>query len=126
MAEVVCAIGVPHTPFYPALVAREGPNCETATLFRAVREHLEAVRPDVLLVFDSDHLNTFFFDNLPTFAIGMKSVIEGPNDEGATILPSMRVPGHPTLARHLYRSTVLGGYDLSPSAGTQSVPLVGS
>ncbi len=113
MAEIVCALGVPHTPFYPALVAREGPECETARLYRAVREQLEAVRPDVLLVFDSDHLNTFFFDNWPTFAIGSAAAIEGPNDDNATIIPSTIVAGNEDLAMHVYRGAVLGGFDFS-------------
>ena len=112
MAEIVCALGVPHTPFFPALVAREGPKCETARLYRAVREHLEAVRPDVLLVFDSDHLNTFFFDNWPTFAIGKMPGIEGPNDDH-DFLPTVIVPGHEALAGHLYNDGVLGGFDFS-------------
>jgi gallate dioxygenase len=113
LAEIVCALGVPHTPAFPALVARDGPECETARLFRTVREHLEAVRPDVLLVFDSDHLNTFFFDNLPIFAVGVASTIEGPNDDTATIIAPTVVPGHERFARYLYRNTVNGGYDLS-------------
>lgn len=115
MAEIVCALGVPHTPFYPALVAREGPNCETARLYQAVREHLEAVRPDVLLVFDSDHLNTFFFDNWPTFAVGAAPEITGPNDDNTTILPPTTLAGNVDLAHHVYRRGVLGGFDFSLS-----------
>src|SRR5579875_1740961 len=42
VAEIVCTVGVPHTPHYPSLVEREGPQCEVARLYRAVREHLEA------------------------------------------------------------------------------------
>lgn len=113
MAEIVGAIGVPHTPFYPALVAREGPDCETARLFRAVREQLEALAPDVLVMFDSDHLNTFFFDNLPTFAVGAAPTIEGPNDDSATIIPPTLVPGREDLAAHIYSSGIGGGFDFS-------------
>ena len=40
MAEIVGALGVPHTPFFPSLVEREGPACETARLFAAVTEEL--------------------------------------------------------------------------------------
>jgi gallate dioxygenase len=113
MAEVVCAIGVPHTPFFPALVAREGPECETARLFREVRGHLEAVAPDVLVVFDSDHVNTFFFDNWPTFAVGAMGTIVGPNDDNTTILPPMVVAGNEDLASHLYTGGVHAGFDFS-------------
>ena len=75
MAEIVAAFGVPHTPGYPALVARLGPDCETAKLYAEVARHLDEVAPDVLVVFDSDHLNTFFLDNLPTFAVGIATVL---------------------------------------------------
>src|ERR1700733_13103414 len=73
MAEIVYAIGVPHTPQYPARAPHEGPECEVARLCRAVREQLEAVQPDVLVIYDSDHVNTFFFDNWPTHAIGVEA-----------------------------------------------------
>jgi hypothetical protein len=113
VAEVVCAIGVPHTPYFPALVAREGPECETARLFCEVRRHLEAVSPDVLVIFDSDHLNTFFFDNWPTFAVGAMAAISGPNDDNTTILPPTTVAGNEELASHLYAGGVRTGFDFS-------------
>jgi gallate dioxygenase len=112
MAEIVCAIGVPHTPQYPALVAREGPECEVARLFRAVREQLEAVQPDVLVIYDSDHVNTFFFDNWPTFAIGAEARIEGPNDDN-TELPHAVIPGDEALGMQLYTGGMAAGFDFS-------------
>jgi hypothetical protein len=50
---------------FPALVAREGPESETAQLYRVVADHLRAVEPEVLVIFDSDHLNTFFWTIFP-------------------------------------------------------------
>ena len=70
MANVVAGFGVPHTPVFPFFVKRDGPDCETAKLFAAQKEQLAAVRPDVIVMFDTDHLNTFFLDNLPIFAVG--------------------------------------------------------
>jgi len=112
MAEIVAAIGVPHTPAFPALVAREGPECETARLYRTVREHLEAVQPDVLVIYDSDHVNTFFFDNWPTFAVGSTARIEGPNDENSG-LPHAVVPGDEALADQIYAGGIDAGFDFS-------------
>ena len=43
MAEIVAGIGLPHTPGSPALVAREGPQCETARFYAEVAKQLEAV-----------------------------------------------------------------------------------
>lgn len=112
MAEIVAGFGVPHTPLHPELVEREGPGSETAQLYRAVAEHLEAVQPDVLVVFDSDHLNTFFFHNLPTFCVGVSDLTEGPNDTNAR-LPRYRVPMHEGLAAHAHRYGVTHAFDLS-------------
>ncbi len=114
MAEIVCAVGVPHTPNYPSLVEREGPDCEVARLYRAVRENLEAVRPDAILIFDSDHLNTFFFDNWPTFAVGTAPKIVAPNDDNSA-LPKRIVQGHEELGSRVYASGLGAGFDFSLS-----------
>ena len=111
MAEIVAAFGVPHTPAFPALVARQGPNCETALLYAEVARHLEAVAPDLLIVFDSDHLNTFFLDNLPTFAVGIAEKVVGPNDR--TAMPTYTVPVDGAFATHLFSRGVKSGFDLS-------------
>ncbi len=85
MAEIVGTLGVPHTPFFPALVEREGPQCETARFFAAVTNELEAMRPDLIVMYDTDHLNTFFLDNLPIFAMGVTDAFKGPNDEPRSV-----------------------------------------
>ena len=115
MAEIVAAFGVPHTPMYPRLVERDGPDCHIARMYRAVREHLEAVQPEIIFVFDSDHINTFFFDNWPTFAVGATAAFEAPNDEG-TGLPRRTVAGHEALGRQVYASGITDGFDLSLSS----------
>lgn len=112
MAEIVAGIGVPHTPMFPALVAREGPQCETAQLYRAVAGHLEAVHPDALVVFDSDHLNTFFLNNYPTMSVGLANQTSGPND-GTPGLPRVTVPVNEALAGHLFSSGLEHGFDLA-------------
>ncbi|MGE0629351.1 MAG: extradiol ring-cleavage dioxygenase [Hyphomicrobiaceae bacterium] len=111
MAEIVATFGVPHTPMFPALVARDGPQCETAKLYAEVTRHLEAVQPDVLVVFDSDHLNTFFLDNLPTFAVGIADTVVGPNDH--TAMPTYTVPVQADFGTHLRAHGIGAGFDLS-------------
>jgi hypothetical protein len=112
MAHIVAGFGVPHTPMFPALVAREGPQCETAQLYRAVAEHLDAVRPDALVVFDSDHLNTFFLNNYPTLSIGLTDHTSGPND-GTPGLPKYTVAVDENLAGHLLSTGLEQGFDLA-------------
>jgi gallate dioxygenase len=112
VAEIVGALGVPHTPFFPALVEREGPSCETARLFAAVTAELTAMRPDVIVMYDTDHLNTFFFDNLPLFAMGVTDQFKGPNDEPRSV-PIYTIKSRPDLAAHLRRAAIESGFDLA-------------
>jgi Catalytic LigB subunit of aromatic ring-opening dioxygenase len=112
MAEIVAAVGVPHTPSAPSEVAREGPGCETAQLFGAVASHLTAVAPDVLLMFDSDHLNTFFLDNLPLMSVGVTDRTSGPND-GTPGMPRYEVPVQAELANCVRTHGINRGFDLS-------------
>ncbi len=111
MAEIVAAFGVPHTPIFPALVARRGPDCAEAKLYGEVARHLEAVQPDVLVIFDCDHLNTFFLDNLPVFSVGIADSVSGPNDE--TPMPHYEVPVSAALATHVRAVGIEKGFDLS-------------
>lgn len=112
MADIVGALGVPHTPFFPFFVERDGPESETARLFAALKAELEAMKPDVLVIFDTDHLNTFFFDNLPIFAIGVTDSFTGACDE-VRATPPYTVKSLPELAGHLHRACVAAGYDIA-------------
>jgi hypothetical protein len=114
VAEIVAAIGVPHTPALPAQVAREGPSCDAAQLFAAVRQQLDAVQPDVLVMFDSDHLNTFFLDNLPLLSVGVAPRTSGPND-GTPALGHCEVPIHEALAHHVRAHGINSGFELGVS-----------
>ena len=111
MAEIVAAFGVPHTPAAPALVAREGPECETARLFAEVQRNLEEVQPEALVIFDSDHLNTFFLDNLPLLSVGVAPRTAGPND-GTPAVTYSEVPVAEELAQQVRAFGIEQGFDL--------------
>jgi len=112
MAEIVGAFGVPHTPVFPWLVKRDGPDSETARLFARLTEHLAAVQPDLIVMFDTDHLNTFFLDNLPVFAVGVTEQFKGPCDE-VRDCPIYTIKSLPDFAGHLRRAGVHAGFDLA-------------
>ena len=111
MGEIVAGFGMPHAPNFPALVAREGPQCEVARLYGAVADHLAAAAPDVLIVFTDDHFNTFFLDNFPTFAIGIAARTAGPNDQ--TSMPHYEVAVPSALAAHIRSSAIARGFDIA-------------
>jgi gallate dioxygenase len=112
MAKFVGAYGVPHTPHFAQLVNREGPESETGKLFTAVRQDLLRAAPDVIVMFDTDHLNTFFLDNLPMLAVGVVESFHGPNDEPPEV-PVQTVPSHPVLAAHIRKCGIHAGFDLA-------------
>ena len=111
MAQIVGGFGVPHTPVFPFFAKRDGPDCEIATLFRAQKEQLAATRPDVIVMFDTDHLNTFFLDSLPIFAMGVDRTFKAPNDEPREV-PNYVVPSMPDFAAHIRAATVGAGFDV--------------
>lgn len=113
MASVCAGFGVPHTPAFPSLLAAErGPWEEIRDCFAAVAAPLAAAELDALVVFSSDHFNTFFLDNMPTLAIGVAPGARGPND-GTANLPERVVPLHEDLARALFAGGVEAGFDFA-------------
>jgi protocatechuate 4,5-dioxygenase beta chain len=111
MAEIVAAFGVPHTPVFPSVVAKQGPDCEIARFYAEVAEHVAAVAPDVLIIFTDDHFNTFFLDNFPTFAIGIAEETAGPNDQ--TPMPRYQVAVPAAFAAHLRAGAIARGFDIA-------------
>src|SRR5579862_3358258 len=100
MAEIVGAFATPHMPGSPGQ-AQQNPQSEVAQLFGAVRGH-----PDVLVVFDTDHFATFFFNNMPTFAVGVAEKTSGPGTDdwpGLTCYYA-DVPMNEELGQHIHAS----------------------
>src|SRR5215470_12845758 len=110
MAKLVAGVGVPHSPHYPAQIAIDGPE-ETARLYRDVKAHLDAARPDAIVVIANDHFNTFFLNNFPTFAIGVAEASSGPNDQ--TKMPGYQLQVQHALARHIWNVGVCAGFDFT-------------
>jgi hypothetical protein len=116
MAEIVGAFATPHMPGSPGQ-AEQQPQSETAQLFRAVRQHVDAVNPDVLVIFDTDHFATFFYSNMPTFAVGVAERTSGPgtDDWPGLTCHYREVPLDQDLGRHIHAAGLAGGFDLSVS-----------
>src|ERR1043166_3422338 len=111
MAQIVAGFGVPHTPVFPHFVKRDGPDCEIAKLFDAQKDQLAAARPDLTVMFDTHHLNTFFLDSLPIFAIGVDKSFKAPNDEPRDV-PNYVVPSNADLAGHIRAAGIAAGFDV--------------
>jgi aromatic ring-opening dioxygenase catalytic subunit (LigB family) len=113
MAELVGAFGVPHMPNTP-LDTRTHPNGELAHLFGTVRQHLEAVDPELIVLFDTDHFFTWYYEKLPVFSVGVAPQTSGPGTDDWPGLPSYTdVPVAEDLAQHLYVCGLDQGFDLT-------------
>ena len=100
--------------FSPRASCRKGRRYQpTGLMFGQARDSLVAAKPDVILIFDTDHYNTFFFDNFPILAIGIDDKFSGPIDEPRGGMPVYSVPSMPKLAEYLHNHTVRTGYDVA-------------
>lgn len=112
MARISCGIGVPHTPYFPKFAAEQGPEGEIHGYFGKTRAALETARSDVIVMIDTDHFNAFYFDNFPTFGIGVDDTFFGPIDDVA-LMPPRDFTSHRGLAAHLFEQVVRAEFDAS-------------
>jgi hypothetical protein len=116
MARIIGGIGTSHVPTI-GVAYDKGRQDEPgwAPLFKGylpVATWLAERKPDVLLFFYNDHMNGFFSDLFPTFAIGVGESFEGA-DEGAGKRPLPPLRGHPGLAAHLTECAVNDEFDIA-------------
>ncbi|HSR86574.1 MAG TPA: hypothetical protein VLM11_20560 [Streptosporangiaceae bacterium] len=114
MAEIVGGVGVPHSPHFPGIVARDEPLApELRRLYGEASAHLRNLAPDVLIFFTCDHYNIFFVESVPIFSIGVAPSASGPSDYRE--LPACTVPIAADLARHLQAELVRAEFDVGMS-----------
>lgn len=114
MARIVGGIGTSHAPsIASAYDHKRQLDPVWKPLFDAygpAKAWLEAVKPDLMIVIYNDHMNRFFFDAYPTFALGVgDSHAIADEGWGKRALPPL--PGHADFAWHLARSLVHDEFD---------------
>ena len=107
---VVAGAGVPHVPVFPQLV-HDGDQ-DVAGRYETVATALAAAEPDLVVVVANDHLNAYFLDRLPTFAISLGAAASGPMDAVPTV-PSHDVPVDDAASAALAARLVDAGFDLT-------------
>ncbi len=114
MGQIVGGVGSSHAPsFGPVFDKGQQKDPTWAPLFDGyvpVREWLGSLRPDLFIVVYNDHMNRFFFDAYPTFALGAADVYPQADEGwGKRDLPDMR--GDAAFSWHLARSLVEDEFD---------------
>ena len=97
MATIVAGCMTSHGPNITAKPVIADPE-QRVRFVRAMdeaRRRLEAARPDVLVVFSNDHLQNFFYDNMPAFCVGVGERYWAPSDGAAKFLriPARQIHG---------------------------------
>jgi aromatic ring-opening dioxygenase catalytic subunit (LigB family) len=109
MARIVGGCAVPHNPFLPKTVA-ENPDGIDARCFPRVAAAIEEMSPDLIVAFSPDHLNTVFFDNLPSLLVGIVDEFGGPNDDYPPVA-GKTLRSDPELGRHIFLQTLRADFD---------------
>ncbi len=102
MAKLVLAAGVPHPPRLIYEMAQAPGKMKGEALMKQVREQVEKAEPDVIIEVDSDHFVNFFYNNLPSFCIGMAEEAQGPQETWCP-MPRYTLKGHVPMAKALYQ-----------------------
>lgn len=116
MGKVVAGLTCSHAPsiahaYDKKLTEQEGWKPLFSSMEKA-RDWLSGQQPDVLVIIYNDHIDQFFLDAWPTFAIGIGAEFAIADEGwGPRALPP--VPGSPDLARHLAARLVDQGVDVA-------------
>lgn len=118
MARVIGGIGASHAPSMEHVYdagedVRESEEWQPLFgPFRDVAGWLEELRPDRLLVIYNDHMDEFFLDAYPTFALGVADRYPIA-DEGFGARPFPPLAGDAALGWHVARSLVADEFDIT-------------
>jgi aromatic ring-opening dioxygenase catalytic subunit (LigB family) len=110
MAEIVGAMSVPHLPFLPMRIQKE-PDSWAAREYAVMAEELARLSPDVVVAFSPDHVASFFFDNLPVFAVPIVDRFTGATDGYPVVEADRTVPSHKALGAAIYHHLLRHDFD---------------
>jgi hypothetical protein len=114
MARIIGGIGCSHAPSIAHSYDRKLQNDPMwAPLYdgwKPAKDWLSARKPDLIVVVYNDHMNQFFFDAYPSFALGAcDRYPQADEGWGKRDLPDL--PGHSGFSWHLARSLVEDEFD---------------
>lgn len=112
MGKIVAAMATVHAPQLFTRPPSELPEQLDADIaaMRELGKSLDETRPDVAIVFGSDHLETFFLSSVPTFA-----VVAGETSKAHFAGRDYNLPIHLPLAEELLHKLVDAGFDMAYS-----------
>ena len=117
MATVVAACMTSHAPNMTA-VPEAAPQQRQRFLagLAEMRRRLAAAQPDLAVMFVNDHVQNFFYDNLPAFCVGVGGRHWAPRGAAGFLkIPERQLPGAADWAKALLATGLEAGFDLAVS-----------
>ncbi len=117
MATIVAAAMTSHAP---NMTATPDAAPEQRARFLAglavMRRRLLAARPDLVVMFVNDHVQNFFYDNLPAYCVGVGDTHWAPKGAATFLkIPQRQVPGASAWGKALLAEGLEAGFDLAVS-----------
>jgi aromatic ring-opening dioxygenase catalytic subunit (LigB family) len=118
MAEIVAAVATTHTPGLLGWFTNAPEDQQNAArvAFERQRKHIEAAKPDVIIIFGNDHLLNWPINNTPEYTVGIGPRHVGPADwydEWLAQKQKYSVAGSEDLARYIVNGTGKVGVAMS-------------
>jgi Catalytic LigB subunit of aromatic ring-opening dioxygenase len=114
MARIVGGIGCSHAPSiahsYDRGLQQDPTWAPLYEGFAPAKAWLDALKPDLMVVVYNDHMNQFFFDAYPTFALGAAATYPQADEGwGTRDLPDL--PGNAEFSWHMAQSLIEDEFD---------------
>jgi hypothetical protein len=114
MARIAGGIGCSHAPSiansYDRGLQKDPVWAPLFEGYEPAKVWLDRLRPDLMIIVYNDHMNRFFFDAYPTFALGVgETHPQADEGWGKRDLPDL--PGHSAFAWHLAESLIEDEFD---------------
>ena len=124
MAEIVAAALTSHAPLITGKpdIAKPEQREQLYAGFAELRRRVAAARPDLIVMFVNDHIQSFPYSNMPAFCIGLADSYPAPS-AGASKLMQIaprHVRGAPEWGMALLESGLAGGFDFAYSYELES------
>ena len=110
MAEIIAGVAMSHSPLImtsEAAAGEKGQRFLQAT--KEMEKWLEGTEADVIVLVSDDHFNSYFYDHMPSFTIGIGEC-EGWGDWQ---IPEYKIPVQQDLAKHILNTGLENNIDFA-------------
>ncbi|WP_419887909.1 hypothetical protein ACN6MT_21150 [Neobacillus niacini] len=110
MAKIIAGVAMSHSPMIMTNEAGGGEKGQRFLQTAAeMKKYLEDSGADVIVLISDDHFNSYFYDHMPSFTIGIGEC-EGWGDWQ---IPKYKIPVQQDLAKHILNTSLANNVDFA-------------